>query len=157
MENKEIWKDIKGYEGLYKISNHGRIWGLTSNKILKPITVKSRGESANRIKNVLCKNGKLKNFTTHNLVYTHFIGYIIGILDFKDNDYTNCHVDNLIDVNYTYRQKNVKNIRVLDTKSGKMFDTIKEFASYIGKTSMGAKYILSHGNKKYSQYKMIDD
>ena len=25
---KEIWKDIKGYEGMYKISNFGRIKSL---------------------------------------------------------------------------------------------------------------------------------
>ena len=23
LENKEIWKDIKGYEGLYQVSNKG--------------------------------------------------------------------------------------------------------------------------------------
>ena len=22
---EEIWKDIKGYEGIYKVSNHGRV------------------------------------------------------------------------------------------------------------------------------------
>ena len=31
----EIWKDIKGYEGLYQISNKGRIRN-TKNYILKP-------------------------------------------------------------------------------------------------------------------------
>ena len=29
MEEKEIWKDIKGYEGLYQISNKGRIKSLS--------------------------------------------------------------------------------------------------------------------------------
>ena len=42
---KEIWKDIKDYEGLYQISNLGRIKSLpkikgralTSEKILSPV------------------------------------------------------------------------------------------------------------------------
>lgn len=38
---KEIWEDIPGYEGLYKVSSEGRIWGLKSNKILKPKTSKA--------------------------------------------------------------------------------------------------------------------
>ncbi len=152
---KEEWKDIQGYEGLYKISNHGRILGLTSNKILKPNDVVSRGVKANRLKNTLCKNGKLKNFTIHNLVYKHFVGEIKGIIDFKDGDYTNCCVDNLIDVQYTHIQRVNKNIRVLDKSTGKLYSSIKEFAKSIGKTDMGARWILKSGLKKYSQYKVI--
>lgn len=32
---KEIWKDIKGYEGLYQISNIGNVRTLIKNKKLK--------------------------------------------------------------------------------------------------------------------------
>lgn len=31
----EIWKDIEGYEGLYQVSNLGRIKSLRTNRILK--------------------------------------------------------------------------------------------------------------------------
>ena len=31
----EIWKDVKGYEGLYKVSNHGKVWSVRSQKLLK--------------------------------------------------------------------------------------------------------------------------
>ena len=24
----EVWKDVKGYEGLYKVSNHGKVWSV---------------------------------------------------------------------------------------------------------------------------------
>lgn len=39
--NEEIWKDIKGYEGLYQVSNLGQVKSLNYNhtkqeKILKP-------------------------------------------------------------------------------------------------------------------------
>ena len=52
MEEKEIWKDIKGYEGLYQISNKGRIKSLSfrnrmtqiqREKILKLYTNKHNG------------------------------------------------------------------------------------------------------------------
>lgn len=36
----EIWKDIKGYEGLYIISNTGKVKGLKYNKLLKPVLQK---------------------------------------------------------------------------------------------------------------------
>lgn len=35
----EIWKDIKGYEGLYQVSNLGRVKSLKNReKILKPFS-----------------------------------------------------------------------------------------------------------------------
>lgn len=37
---KEIWKDVKGYEGYYEVSNLGRVKSLYRNKILKPNIVK---------------------------------------------------------------------------------------------------------------------
>jgi hypothetical protein len=33
----EIWKDIKGYEGLYQVSNLGRVINVKRNNILNPI------------------------------------------------------------------------------------------------------------------------
>jgi hypothetical protein len=30
----ELWKDISGYEGLYKISSHGRVWSCRLNKAM---------------------------------------------------------------------------------------------------------------------------
>ena len=39
-EIMEIWKDIKGYEGLYIISNTGKVKGLKHNRLLKPVMQK---------------------------------------------------------------------------------------------------------------------
>lgn len=33
--NIEVWKDIQGYEGLYQVSNLGRVKSLTKNVIMK--------------------------------------------------------------------------------------------------------------------------
>lgn len=65
---KEIFKDIKGYEGLYQISNFGNVKSLKRNIILKP--------SSNRkgyLHIILYKNHKSKNSIIHRLVAQAFI------------------------------------------------------------------------------------
>ena len=37
---KEIFVDVVGYEGLYSISNQGRIWSFRKNKFLKPFLLR---------------------------------------------------------------------------------------------------------------------
>lgn len=32
---KEVWKDIEGYEGLYQVSNLGRVKRVITDRILK--------------------------------------------------------------------------------------------------------------------------
>lgn len=65
---KEIWKDIKGYEGLYEISNKGRVRN-NKGKILKS-WFKNRYLYKDII---LMKNGKRKHFLIHRLVAEAFI------------------------------------------------------------------------------------
>ena len=36
MKSKEIWKDVKGFEGLYKVSNLGNVYGCKREALLKP-------------------------------------------------------------------------------------------------------------------------
>ena len=76
---KEIWVDVKEYEGLYQVSNLGRIKSLyrvvvrkgrnytISEKILKS----TLGEFYSVVG--LYKNGKLKTFRIHKLVAIHFL------------------------------------------------------------------------------------
>lgn len=30
-DENEIWKDVKGYEDLYKVSNKGRVYSISTN------------------------------------------------------------------------------------------------------------------------------
>ena len=64
---KEEWKDIKGYEGLYQVSNTGKIMNKKG-KILK-LSIDIYGY----VKIQLCKNGKHKWFQVHRLVAQAFI------------------------------------------------------------------------------------
>lgn len=78
---EEIWKDINGYEGLYKISNFGRVKSLarwTNSLFGKPryltekiMTIQIVGGGYHSVR--LCKNGTKTNFKIHRLVATHFI------------------------------------------------------------------------------------
>ena len=81
MENIEIWKDIKGYEGLYQVSDCGRIKSLERDvycqngivhhlkeKILVPALNNKGYQYVN-----LSKNGKGKLMLVHRLVAMAFI------------------------------------------------------------------------------------
>ena len=72
MEN-EIWKDIEGYEGLYQVSNQGRVRSLNYRKTGKTQVLKP-GLSGNGYLNVqLVKNNKIKHVLVHRLVALAFI------------------------------------------------------------------------------------
>lgn len=65
---KEIWKDVVGYEGLYKISNIGRIKSIKTQIIL-------RGTKYNKgyIRYHIVKNKVKRLFFSHRLVAKAFI------------------------------------------------------------------------------------
>lgn len=62
-------KDIIGYEGLYLISEDGRIWSIKKKIYIKEWIDKNSGYKTVR----LHKNGKSKNFNVHRLLAIAFI------------------------------------------------------------------------------------
>ncbi len=110
----EIWKDIKNYEELYQVSHLGRVKrleGIIYNPRSKTKTSPIRGTILNQAtdrgykKVVLCKDGKVKTFRVHQLVWDNFFfvrrhGKKATIfdgwaLDHIDNDKGNNKIDNL--------------------------------------------------------------
>lgn len=95
MEN-EIWKDVKGYEGLYQVSNLGRVKSLKFNKekILKP------GVNSTGYYNVLLyKDSIAKSVKVHQLVAIAFLnhnpcGYKI-VVDHLNNNPLDNKLENL--------------------------------------------------------------
>ena len=63
----EIWKDIKGYEGRYKISNYGNIFSVR-----KGINMKVSLHKKGYCKIKLYKNGINKSYWVHRLVLETF-------------------------------------------------------------------------------------
>ena len=67
--SEEIWKDIEGYEGLYQVSNWGRVKSLHFNK--EKIMKATKGTKYYKIN--LFKNKKQTTYLIHRLVAKAFI------------------------------------------------------------------------------------
>ena len=100
----EIWKTIKDYQGLYEVSNLGRIKSLDHIVPCKGGTRKVRGIVRSPQYNhkgymivVLSKDNKIKTFTVHQLVAEAFmLNFQRGTeLNHKDGDNSNPRLTNL--------------------------------------------------------------
>jgi hypothetical protein len=95
----EMWKDIEGYGGIYKVSNYGRIKNKY-NRILKGYNKhgKKKYNPNNDYKKIqLCKDGKRKIYYIHRLVATMFIPNTKGLpqINHKNGIKNDNRVDNL--------------------------------------------------------------
>ena len=101
----EVWRPISGYEGLYEVSNLGRVKSLprmrkgrgvglhrTGGRILSCNGLAGEGYPIVQLSNV-----SLRQFFVHRLVADTFIPKIHGkeYINHKDGDKTNNRVDNL--------------------------------------------------------------
>lgn len=129
----EIWKDIQGYEGLYQVSNLGRIKSLdryvvrhrkgTTFKAL----IKGKFPSISLTKDgyekvTLCNKEKTITFRVHRLVAETFIPNPLNLphVNHKDENKRNNHVENLefcsikYNCNYGNRNKKISSSRIND-------------------------------------------
>ena len=101
----EIWKEIKGYEGLYEVSNQGNIRSLKTGKLRKP------KNNFGYLRINLCKNNVVKFHMVHRLVAETFI---------ENND------QNLTQVNHKNENKQdnrVENLEWCDAKYNNNYGT----------------------------------
>ena len=72
---KEIWKDIKGYEGLYQVSNLGRVKSLAKiiGRRMKSETILKPRITNEYVMVTLCKNSVIFNASVHRLIAEAFI------------------------------------------------------------------------------------
>ena len=89
----ERWRNITGYNGMYKVSNYGRVMSFRFNKkkLLKP------GRSKKYLTYAFCVNRNVKVILAHRLVAGAFIPKMEGqdFVNHIDGDPTNNHVSNL--------------------------------------------------------------
>ena len=89
----EIWKDVKGYEGLYQISSYGQVYSIKRKRILKPI---NSHHGYKRIR-LYTNSQNWKTFALHRLVAINFIPNPNNYpeVNHKDENHSNNNIDNL--------------------------------------------------------------
>lgn len=126
----EIWKDIEGYEGLYQVSNLGRVKSLERRvRAKKPGTTQRIKERIRKFSYttegyayvVLSKEGVHKTILVHRLVADAFVPNPDNLpcVNHKDEDKKNDTSDNLEWCTYSYnntykdvhRRRNLDNVK----------------------------------------------
>lgn len=125
----EIWKDIEGFEGVYQISNLGRVKSLHFNKTL--YLRYSNDECGYKKVNLFIK-GIQKTITIHRLVASHF-------LNNKYNKRTINHLDG-----------NKSNNKVINLEWATYSENIQH--AYDNKLKCGSKGINNASSKKVLKY-----
>ena len=160
----EIWKDIKGYEGLYQVSNEGRVkalsrvvksrWGTP--KPLKEKEIREIVDSLGYSRLSLSKDGNVKTHKIHRLVAEAFlVGE--GQINHIDGNKQNNHVSNLEFC--TQRENNIHAqetglkpskyyIPIVCNETGELFESQADLARSLGISGiMVSSYI--RGNMKH--------
>ena len=182
-ESEEIWKAIEGYEGIYQVSNLGRVRSL-DRSIIKPhpksgVPTKYRQKGRilklasypNGYLTICLKNeGKKENCLIHRLVGKAFVpGYFDGAdINHKNEDRTDNRANNLewctrsYNLQYNGRAKRVGIVQgkeveqwTLDGKLVATFDAIRhaEAATGIHRTSIRGCCRQKYGCKTAGGYR----
>lgn len=103
----EEWKDIPGYEGLYQVSDQGKVKSLSRRKAhgaLYPERILRDAKSnSGYMRVVLCKESKTTNKSVHRLVAEAFIGESRLEVDHINGDKTD---NRLINLRYATTRQN---------------------------------------------------
>lgn len=85
-------KDIKGYEGLYAITEDGKVWSYRNKRFIKPFLRKN-----GYLQVILVKDGVKKNHKVHRLVAETYISNPNNYpeVNHKDENRVNNNIDNL--------------------------------------------------------------
>ena len=99
---KEEWKDVEGYEGLYKVSNLGRVYGVKFKRIRIP-----QEDRLGYLRVDLWKANKSKVHYVHRLVAQHFISKIADADEVNHID-GNKHNNIVSNLEWVSRDNNMK-------------------------------------------------
>lgn len=169
----EEWKDIKGYEGLYQISNKGRVKSLGNNKSRKE-KIRDGKIDNNGYKRIgLCKNGKEKKYKIHRLVAQAFLPNPdnLPVVNHKDENKLNNNVENLewctqeYNCNYGSRNEKISGKpckKIICVETGEIFngseDIINRMFDGKGYSSYIRKHLIGRTKSCYGyHFKYIDE
>ena len=100
----EVWKDIPNYEGLYQVSNLGRVKSLPRKHQLRTIVVSQHPTGNGYLTVTFTKGKERKHYRVHKLVALCFLKEADGLDEINhidENKYNNC-VDNLMRCDRSY-------------------------------------------------------
>lgn len=147
---KEIWKDVLGYEGLYEISNMGNIRSLDRTIVTKRKNIRiKKGKILTPTKTavgyyvvVLHKDLKQKSFSVHKLMAITFLNHVPcgykEVVNHKDFDKLNNKLSNLELVSQR-ENTNQKHLDSLSKFTGVTFS--KERNCWVSRIHFGNKNV----------------
>jgi hypothetical protein len=114
---KEVWKDIEGYKGIYQVSSWGNVKSLdridSRGWKRKERTIKKQKTFDGYLHVGLYKNGIETKFRVHRLVAEAFISNRKSEVNHIDGDKTNNHVNNLEWVSHDENMKHASKMGVM--------------------------------------------
>ena len=159
-DKNEIWKDVPNYEGLYQISNFGRLKSVKKDIIL---TCKIRGNKYNSTQ--LYKKDNGKQFLLHRIVAQTFIpnpnnlpqvNHINGIK--TDNRVENLEwVSASENINHAYKLGKIagQSKIVLNTNNGIFYESAKKAAESININYCTLRAMLNGQNPNKTNFKFV--
>lgn len=143
---KEVWKDVKGWEGFYQVSSLGRFKGVerldSRGYKQKERIMKGYDNGHGYIHVYGSKNGIVKTLKLHRIIAEAFIPNPNNLpcVNHKDENRANNHVDNLEWCTYSY-----------NNTYGDRIDRIKESKGWKKQLSDSKTpiYVIENGNKKW--------
>ncbi len=100
--NTENWRPIKGREGAYEVSDHGRVRSLDYRRTGRTEILKPGTHRKGYLTVVLCMDGQRKTCKVHALVLEAFVGPRPSglVCDHRDANKQNNHASNLHWISY---------------------------------------------------------
>ncbi|MGN1269386.1 MAG: NUMOD4 domain-containing protein [Clostridia bacterium] len=152
---EEVWKDIKGYEGLYQVSNLGRIKSIPRHGTRKNIHIISQRHNKCGYKIVnLYKNAKGKAKTVHRIVAETFIENPLSKEDINHID-GNKENNNVTNLEWTSHKENMRHAR--KNNLIKISNKVIEQGRKIGKTRAKKVAQINNCNRTIKEWNSITE